>query len=409
MMRTRNVIARTVCLVPALLAVLTTVARAADKPAAATQPKPPTVAATRTIELIGAPDDGEFNDMLRDAAAEHAKTLGVKPDHARTLVAVKALTHGPNPGEFAEVMGASRRFMLFARLDADVPNPRADEFLDGVVNSLGRQLDQWHRFWHGIDKAQGKLDEARREWEDNRHKLRAYQDRVRATTDRVDATIDQLRAAVPKLEEERQALKLQVVGKQARQDALASTIARLSKAAEERVTADSVAEELEKIVKAREVAKERIKKLHERGAASDSELAEADGPIAEARARLLERREAVAQANGGELLAALNRELANVAVDVAEARAKLVALEDQLQRFDAVRDDLDRADDLRQDQTRLRRLLDEADGAFRAAAKALPDPPLRVIKSQSMAPGDRGIQNEVDPAFEIDPAAFPGQ
>lgn len=396
-----NVVAISLSIVVAVLAIgFAPPSRADETTKPAESRKDKTVWASRTLHIPLAPDVETFQRMFRAAARQNAKVLGV--DESRAELHVQAVPESRE--DFAvggEPAPSVNRVTVIAKLYNDSTiDPHADEFIDGVVESLRKQIHSWLTESGGVVDAEREMQDTANRVDKTRNELRRLEDQVREATGRIDATTEQVRAAAPKLEEERQALKLAVVGKQARLDAITQTIARLSKAAEQRAKDDAVAVELEKVVNAREVAYQRIKDLYGAGQAGMSELVQAEVPIAEARAKLLERRDAVAQNSGGELLSVLNRELAMVSIDVAEARAKLAALEEQLQRFDGVRDELDGAEQLRLTQTRLLRSLEDAERAFREASKAVPKQPLRVIKSDSMAPGD--------PRLSKQPPAAPG-
>ena len=93
--------------------------------------------------------------------------------------------------------------------------------------------------------------------------------------------------AVTRLEEERQRLELDVMGKTAR-EALEREIAKRSELVEKKAEEDAIAAELQKVVDVRQASVERIKKMVSAAHASETELQEAVGRVAEARAKLLE-------------------------------------------------------------------------------------------------------------------------
>ena len=72
-------------------------------------------------------------------------------------------------------------------------------------------------------------------------------------------------------------------------------------------------------------------------------LNDPEGKLAEARAKVLERRDLVAERSGGSILVDLNRELQSVVITVAEAEAKLMAAQKALSGFQHARGELHHA------------------------------------------------------------------
>jgi chromosome segregation ATPase len=259
----------------------------------------------------------------------------------------------------------------------------------------------------GFEQARRQVQEAESELQDARERLSHQEAVIREKTGRVDASLAPIREAIPKLEEQRQTLKLEVVGKQARQEALAKTIDRLAKSAEERTRSDPVAEELDKVVKLRIVALERMRKLRENAAVSEAEVAAAEVPIAEARAKLLERREAVAQASGGELLAALNRELSMISIDVAEAEAKLDSIEKLLKQFGSVQGELSDAEQARREWARASDRAEKAQYKWREVRQSIPPAAIEAVRTDTMAPDDPRLKEEKEADAEAHSPAKP--
>jgi predicted nucleic acid-binding Zn-ribbon protein len=365
-----------------LLTLLCTAATQAAAPPTPKSPPPETAWAKRVIEVPALPSGVRFDELLADAFSEHAGVLGVPRERVEELV---------------DVVDKHDDRIEISASPYKVPQakPRAAEFLDAVVSTIESKLRDALSDRLGITRAVRDRDDAEHARRDARGQLDAFEQNIRRSTGRVDASIDAIRAAVPKLEEERQSLKLLMVGKEARQKAVAETINRLAKSAEAKVKDDPVAAELEKVVHAREVAWENLKALHAKGAASETEIRLGEEPIAEARARLLERRETVAQTGGGsgEILTSLNKELATLSIDVAESAARLNAIEETLKRYSEVQPMLGEAEDVRRDRDRFARELEAAQTALREKTAQVPDHILRVVKSESKTPGEMTPQN----------------
>jgi hypothetical protein len=320
--------------------------------------------------------------MVARAAAEHGGVLGVPEGVARALPEIIKVGENMSGAEWINLV-ADLRTAQEAK-----PRPRAGEFIDAVLASLERQVGEWHAERAGVDRAARDVAEARAALDELRAAFRNVEHEIRQTTGRADVSVEAIRASVPKLDEERQTLKLQVIGKEARQAALAATIERLAKAAAERASGDPVAAELQKVVDAREQAVKMNQAAHEAASVSAREVADAEAVLAEARARLLERRDAVARASGGELLEALNRELATLSIDAAESQAKLAALDALLAKYVDAEELLGRADDVRRERQRREDALRKAESRLAEARASLPERVIRVLDGYDMAPDD---------------------
>jgi hypothetical protein len=133
------------------------------------------------------------------------------------------------------------------------------------------------------------------------------------------------------MDEEVEALALDQAGADARQKALEAAIAQQAKRAEAAVQDDAVATELQNVVDARTTQLKRTQQLHATGNTTDTSVDGAMAAVAEARARLAERRQQTAATAGGAALADWNRELLNLSVANAERHAKLKFLEERRQ------------------------------------------------------------------------------
>jgi len=167
--------------------------------------------------------------------------------------------------------------------------------------------------------------------------------KLHALTQRADVSRASLAKAANHMDEEVEALALEQAGADARQKALEVTIAQQAKRAEAAVQADEVAVELQKVVDARTTQVKRMEQLHATGAVPNTDVDGAMAALAEARARLAERRQQTAAAAGGSALVDWNRELQNLSIGNAERRAKLKFLEERRQ---GLAEALQRSDEL---------------------------------------------------------------
>jgi hypothetical protein len=344
-----------------------------------------TIAASRSVQVSGV-SGVRVREMVLKAAAERAGLVGLAPESLAGRIAVRPGTDDGLSGRRIGLEAAEVLMIVVDLRGADAAaagvKPRAVEYLDAIVASLEKQLQDFHS--GRVQRAEQSKAETEHRIKDMDQKAAHIEADIRDATGRVDASVDAIRAAVPKLEEERQSLKLQVIGKQARQDALAQTIERHAKQAEAQLKDDEITGQLEKIVGARATHLERVRKLFEAGQAPQAEVIDAETAIAEARTRILERREAVKQsAGGGELLGKLNQELAMLSIDVAEAEAKLSAIEKLLQKYGQAQPLLTDAERVRRDRERAEKSRDIAEAELRDAQATVPDPVLRVMESDA--------------------------
>jgi hypothetical protein len=135
-------------------------------------------------------------------------------------------------------------------------------------------------------------------------------------------------------------------------------------------------------VKLREAAHERTQALYDAKSISRSEVDDTQEKLAEARARLLERRDLVAERTGATILVDLNRELQSVVVAVAEGEAKLAAARKALNGFEQARDELETLQQVEVDREMQAKALARARDALADAATKYP-PPQLVVKLKS--------------------------
>src|SRR5258706_10384362 len=176
-------------------------------------------------------------------------------------------------------------------------------------------------------RAKVQLDQARRRWESARKSLdqaqgmfHEVQEELRSRTGRIDVSPASLQKAAARLEAELESLQLDAAGGAARMEALEKTIATEAVRGQEKSKGDEVAAELAIVVSARENALKRMEMLAQQATVSQEEVERARATLAEAKARLAERRMTVAAAAGGGALSEWNRELLNLSLDAQERR-----------------------------------------------------------------------------------------
>lgn len=225
-------------------------------------------------------------------------------------------------------------------------SPSSNPFFEQQI----RQAEQYQA------SAQARLKKADQEYDQARAAAADLERKLHELTQRAETSRASLSKAASHLDEEAEALALEQAGADARQKALEAVIAQQAKRAEAAVQDDPVAAELQKVVDARAAQAKRTEQLQATGAVPNTEVDAVTAALAEARARLAERRQQTAAAAGGAALADWNHELLNLSVANAERHAKLKFLEerrqglpealqlaDELERYkDVMRDDRDR-------------------------------------------------------------------
>lgn len=205
-----------------------------------------------------------------------------------------------------------------------------------------------------------RVDQRRAAVRQLEERQREFEQVLRKEAGLVDVTPDGVRASLGRLEQEKQRIALDLAGQKARQRAIEEAVANLSKRAEARVEQDPIAAELQKIVAAREKEIERLRVLVKDRAIAAAEVDAAGVALAEAKAKLLERRELAARREAGDLLDTLNRDLLMLSINSAEQSARLEFIEKSLSRFqDAVRV-VDQIADLEREKKQGQAEVDEA-------------------------------------------------
>jgi len=224
---------------------------------------------------------------------------------------------------------------------------RASEVADAAVEAIRSSYRSSEReplelLRQQLAALERKRDELRNDIEQASDEQRKVSDVIRKEAGLADASPEGVHAIAQKLEAESESAQLELKAKSARHDALAQAIAKLSAEAEARGKDDPVAAELAKVVEAREKEVERKRQAFGQRAASNGEVDEAVGAAAEARARLIERKMTAAATAGGDTVAAWNRELLGLSIDLAELRARAEALDVRLQQITHALSALDR-------------------------------------------------------------------
>jgi chromosome segregation ATPase len=183
------------------------------------------------------------------------------------------------------------------------------------------------------DRAEQRADRAQQRLAQLHAQVAALQDELRNKTGRVDVNPDSLRKAASRVENELESLQLDAAGGEARMEALTKTIADVAKRGEETAKGDEVAAQLAIVVAVREKEVAMLEKLAAQATVAQGEVEAKRATLAEAKARLAERRMNVAATAGGGALAEWNRELLDLSLDSQERQARTAFLRQTLDRL----------------------------------------------------------------------------
>jgi hypothetical protein len=179
---------------------------------------------------------------------------------------------------------------------------------------------------------------------------------LRSATGRTDVTPAILHQAMAAMDDQIESLQLQQVSQQARAEAITEAVKQAANLAAKKTDVDPAVLELTKVADGRERNLDMLKSGHVNGTISDKEVTDAESDVAEARAQVDLRRESVYAANGGDVVAALNKELIDLEIASSDCKAKLEFLKNQANETLHVTDNIDRLESL---QKKL--AMDEAD------------------------------------------------
>jgi hypothetical protein len=160
--------------------------------------------------------------------------------------------------------------------------------------------------------------------------LRALEEELREQAGRADLARHRIDATSHDLGKTRASLELKLAGAKAREAALVEQIAKIGRDIDKSLKESAVAAELQKVVEIREKEVVRVQQLVQRGVASSHDLDQPQEDLAHARAALAQYRESASEKVGGGLLAELNKQLVEVAIESAENEAELRGVEAQL-------------------------------------------------------------------------------
>jgi len=217
--------------------------------------------------------------------------------------------------------------------DPTLVKPRAEELQAALCRHLLETLERLGK--DESEHAEKRLQRAaheRAEAEEAVQRLFSVQRHLCNEAGRSDLHREAILATTREWESMRQQLEMEQLAQQARREAIERQLAETSARVSERATGDAAVAELSKIVEVQAARMARMRKLVESGAATETDLLAAEEPLARAKAHLVERRQAAAEAHGGGLMPQLNTELAHMNIEAAELNARITFVSQQLEK-----------------------------------------------------------------------------
>jgi chromosome segregation ATPase len=198
-----------------------------------------------------------------------------------------------------------------------------------------------------IDQAAKRLAEAQDERKGLYDALSQMRQKVRAQTGLLEVNSEAIHQVIGKLQEQREQLELDGAGAAGRSKGLDEALAELSAKLKARAAAaDPVADELAKVVEARQNQLDRVNSLSAQAVVSKEAVDTAKENLAAARAELAAARQKSASNASAEVLDAWNRQRLELAVGEQERQAKLEFIKKRFDAFSKAQNDIDRMEEV---------------------------------------------------------------
>lgn len=199
-----------------------------------------------------------------------------------------------------------------------------------------------------IDQAAKRLAEAQHERKELFDMLSDVRQQVRDQTGLLEVNSEAIHQVIGKLQEQREQLELEGAGAAGRRKGLDEALAELSTKLKARAAAaDPVADELAKVVEARQNQLDRVNNLSAQAVVSKEAVDNAKESLAAARAELAAARQKSASNASAEVLDVWNRQRLELTISEQERHAKLDYINKRFGAFSKAQSDIDRMEEVR--------------------------------------------------------------
>ena len=211
---------------------------------------------------------------------------------------------------------------------------------DEVVDSLKRVLadhaeSQRDQYQSRLSWLQGQFNDG----DGQRGSISAKLSLLRSITqsaELADSSVESVRSMAHELDLQLESTTVDIAGKTARQKALADAISKLSGQLDAQVSNDPIVVQLKVVAVRKEDILKQVRQAAAVATASSADVDRAVADLAQAQAAVLERKESVAKAAGGDSLDQWNQELLSLSVDLAEQSARRDVIKDRLDTLSKV-------------------------------------------------------------------------
>lgn len=266
--------------------------------------------------------------MMKPAKTSTARPMYYTPHTARTR---SRRPIGPAASLTSDI---EQTFLFLLEVDfrqvgseRDV-KPAAEEFMNALIGNLrdavkGAFEEYYEKLVEQLHLAKNEVDRVENDLRDKQSLLRKISGSNILERNRILADISNLRNDIQKIRMEQASDQVMV-------DATTKRIAETQAKLQEQIDKDPVVKELVDLLELQVTNYKNVEKLNEAGHASPADLGEAQEKLARTRIELAQRREQLSKSAGGNLIEALNRDLANRSIETAQNQARLSSLERQL-------------------------------------------------------------------------------
>lgn len=178
--------------------------------------------------------------------------------------------------------------------------------------------------------AQAHANQLRSRYAGELHKAEGIRTELQKETGRTDVSPQGLHKAIAWLEAQRESLRLEQAGGDARLQALADAVARATVKSESAAKDDPAMAELQKLVQAQTNALARVQQMFKNGVAGAAEVDKANAAVAEAKVQVAQRQRELLNAHGGDAVTTWNHELLDASIAQHERAARLAYVEARL-------------------------------------------------------------------------------
>jgi cell division protein FtsB len=221
----------------------------------------------------------------------------------------------------------------------------ADLVLGQLRSRLATLTQQQRAVWKSDMASQYRenqsLEQQRISLEQRLKLLHSDVEKISAYAGLADVSPQSVLELLQTLEGQYEATGIDIEGKAARQAALANAIAKLGDEVELKLNADLIAQQLQVVVDERNKALDADNGLFKIGGAQMADITRDTAALAEAKAAVLERKEAAAEAAGADTIHRWNDDLLSLSVDLAELHARSDALKNRLEMLKKAMDEME--------------------------------------------------------------------